>query len=718
MSTKLMIHSSEVSVCVGEHKYRKRWEAFKSVFERINYGTDFKKAIERLSKLGHKVVSKDERIQQVVVENHLSSNVQDFLERPVQTSEELKQSIEDFEEKLSTQEKEFKERKTQIKEQLSVQTQHHTQALQTLETLKQLQTKVKEDIIVIETSQETQESKERMNLLTHQSQQLQNQLESAATIVTQFKNEMQKELDTLSQHEQQWSKFKDTKKDIISMKQTSFGKQKEDSLIASKALGLISDNNTKYYQKVLGTTPSGLVWGIGGRIDGFRDGELIEIKNRKSHIYNPLPQYDIIQLQCYMQILDLQKATLIQSLATENNTYQTHETVVLRDDVYWKNVLLPELTVFVCAMSKFVSDPLLQDKFLQTQDNRKSFALNSMLTQVRKEMDGKTSDLDSKPKPKSKSKARKSESEPPSDSKSLPLTKKKKTPEKQTSTQVNLSIMDDFMDAVAAKSTPSQSNPSTPLPDVSSSVPQMSPVCFFTPPGEQLPVTDCSVPLEKLLPSDWALKLSHQLTQPYFKKLESFVDQDYKTFIVYPPRDKVFTAFHKCPWDQVRVVILAQDPYINPGEATGMAFSVPKGTKFPKSMKNIFEELQNDVQIPPPLTGDLTPWASQGVLLLNTVLTVRAGKSDSHAGKGWEVLTDSIIRTLSEEKPYLVFLLWGAKAQSKRGLIDQKKHTLLETSHPSPLSYTKGFKGCRHFSQTNQLLQSHGLPTINWNLNI
>ena len=747
--TTLLFHSSEIAAAVGKHKYKKKYEAFQGIFERINHGSNFRKATERLAKLGVKFVNKDERIQKVVTDCKMEEDVQQFLTQPVQTSEELKQRIESFEDQCGSQENVFKEQKNQLKDELAQQTQQHTQATENLNQLKQIQEKLQQDLIAWgESDDEVQAVQKRQELV-----QLQTELQTQQGQTEQWQTAVFTQIDKLSRHEQQWSNFKTTKKDLIGLKQTSFGKQKEESLIASQVLGLVSDNNTHFYQKLLGTKP--FTWGVCGRIDGFRDGELIEIKNRKSHIYNPLPQYDIIQLQCYMQLLDVPQATLIQSLATENNTYQTHETVVLRDDAYWNNFLRPELTLVAYAMSKFLNDTLLQDKFLQTPDNKKSYVLTSLLHQVRKELDPSSS-----PKRKKAS----------TDAKETPAKKQKQTSSVPASTSVV--TMDDFMDGLMAGTSPSVPSPpppqekdtatpqekdtatpqekdtappqtdtappqekdtappqkdtappqkdtatpqkdtATPQKDTATPPPPMR-VCFFDTLGDPpAPVADCSIPLVQYLPSDWALQVGDQLQKPYFQKLETFINQDYKTFIVYPPRDQIFTAFHKCPWEKVRVVILAQDPYINPGEAMGMAFSVPKGTKFPKSLKNIFEELQSDVKISPPLTGDLTPWANQGVLLINTVMTVRAGKSDSHTGQGWEPFTDFVIRQLSTEKPHLVFLLWGAKAQSKRGLIDAKKHTLLETSHPSPLSYSRGFKGCRHFTKTNEALGLHGSDKI------
>ena len=211
-----------------------------------------------------------------------------------------------------------------------------------------------------------------------------------------------------------------------------------------------------------------------------------------------------------------------------------------------------------------------------------------------------------------------------------------------------------------------------------------------------------------------------KVLQPYFqteqwKKLADFVRQEYLTRKVYPHPKNVFNAFNSTPFDQVQAVIIGQDPYHNPGQAHGLCFSVPKGVVPPPSLKNIYQEIENDLGIKKDYTnGDLSSWAKQGVFLLNAVLTVRQNQAGSHANKGWEDFTDEVIKILSREKNNLVFLLWGNYAKRKKELIDPTKHLILEAAHPSPLSAHYGFFGCRHFSMTNDYLQQHQKRPIKW----
>lgn len=198
--------------------------------------------------------------------------------------------------------------------------------------------------------------------------------------------------------------------------------------------------------------------------------------------------------------------------------------------------------------------------------------------------------------------------------------------------------------------------------------------------------------------------------------LERVIRERAQGKVIYPQQEKIFHALHLTPFDKVRVIILGQDPYHGPGQAEGLSFSVPKGIPLPPSLRNIFKELRDDLGIPLPTHGHLSSWAEQGVLLLNTVLTVEAGKPASHANYGWEALTDHIIKRLSDEKDYLIFLLWGNYAQRKASLIDAQKHTILQAPHPLPFSAYQGFFGCHHFSQVNELLIKKGNTPIDWKL--
>ncbi len=216
----------------------------------------------------------------------------------------------------------------------------------------------------------------------------------------------------------------------------------------------------------------------------------------------------------------------------------------------------------------------------------------------------------------------------------------------------------------------------------------------------------------------WKEALQEEFGKPYFAELKAFlVEEKKKGLTIYPPGKEIFNAFNYTPFKDVKVVIIGQDPYHGVGQAHGLSFSVKKGVNPPPSLKNIFKEIQNDLGIAPPNHGELTAWAKQGVLLLNATLTVRAKQPGSHQKKGWENFTDSVIKTLSDKKEKLVFLLWGRFAQDKAQLIDTQKHTVLTAAHPSPYSANNGFFGCKHFSKTNAVLTQHGLTPIDWSLN-
>lgn len=212
----------------------------------------------------------------------------------------------------------------------------------------------------------------------------------------------------------------------------------------------------------------------------------------------------------------------------------------------------------------------------------------------------------------------------------------------------------------------------------------------------------------------WKFRLSDEFEKPYFQSLIEFVRDEYKTATVYPPGKEVFRAFDACDFDDLRVVISGQDPYHGPGQANGLCFSVREDIRMPPSLVNIFKEIQNDIGAKFPASGDLGRWASQGVLLLNATLTVRASSPGSHQNKGWESFTDAVIRLISDSKDNVVFLLWGAYAQKKGEIIDRSKHLVLMSPHPSPYSADRGFFGCKHFSKTNEYLRSKGLREIVW----
>lgn len=219
-----------------------------------------------------------------------------------------------------------------------------------------------------------------------------------------------------------------------------------------------------------------------------------------------------------------------------------------------------------------------------------------------------------------------------------------------------------------------------------------------------------------MIHNEWWPWLQEEWNQPYFEKLASFVHEAYAQRTVYPPKQLVFSAFENCDLKDIKVVILGQDPYHEPGQAHGMCFSVNPGVPIPPSLQNIYKELHDDLGCYIPDNGYLMPWAKQGVFLLNTVMTVERGRANSHAGKGWEIFTDHAISKINELDRPVVFLLWGRNARNKAAMIDHQKHLVLEAAHPSPLSAYHGFFGCRHFSKTNHFLEEHGEEAINWQI--
>ena len=214
----------------------------------------------------------------------------------------------------------------------------------------------------------------------------------------------------------------------------------------------------------------------------------------------------------------------------------------------------------------------------------------------------------------------------------------------------------------------------------------------------------------------WKIILKDEFEKQYFKELKEFLVDEKSKHTVYPPGGLIFNAFRLTPFDQVRVVLLGQDPYHGQGQAHGLCFSVPPGIVSPPSLGNIFKEIERDLGIPVPPQGNLEKWALQGVLLLNATLTVRANQPGSHQRKGWETFTNAVIGKLSDRRVGLIFLLWGKFAQEKETLIDTNRHYILKAAHPSPYSAYNGFFGCRHFSKTNEILKKHGLEEIDWRL--
>jgi len=223
-----------------------------------------------------------------------------------------------------------------------------------------------------------------------------------------------------------------------------------------------------------------------------------------------------------------------------------------------------------------------------------------------------------------------------------------------------------------------------------------------------------AVSVSPVIDESWKAALGDEFTKPYFASLKQFLVEERAKHTVYPPGKLIFSAFNHTHFDNVEVVILGQDPYHGAGQANGLCFSVSDGVKMPPSLVNIFKEIQSDLGLPFPITGNLERWADQGVLLLNAILTVRANEPGSHQGKGWETFTDCVIQHISKEKEGVVFLLWGRYAQAKEKMIDAGKHHILKAPHPSPFSVHTGFYGCKHFSKANELLRAQGKKEIDW----
>lgn len=220
--------------------------------------------------------------------------------------------------------------------------------------------------------------------------------------------------------------------------------------------------------------------------------------------------------------------------------------------------------------------------------------------------------------------------------------------------------------------------------------------------------------MEVKIEQSWKQRLQTEFDKPYFEQLTQFVRTEYQTRTIYPPARLIFNAFNLCPFDKVKVVIIGQDPYHGVGQAHGLCFSVQDGVQFPPSLRNIFKEIHDDIGTPVPLSGNLTRWAEQGVLLLNATLTVRADEAGSHQRRGWETFTDAVINAVASEKQNVVYILWGSYAQQKAAMVNRNQNLVLESVHPSPLSASRGFFGNHHFSRANQYLIEHGKGPIAW----
>ncbi len=219
-----------------------------------------------------------------------------------------------------------------------------------------------------------------------------------------------------------------------------------------------------------------------------------------------------------------------------------------------------------------------------------------------------------------------------------------------------------------------------------------------------------------MIDNEWLPYLKAEFSKPYYKSLYEFIKKEYSERVIYPPSDEIFSALMHTPIDKIKVVLLGQDPYHEPGQAHGMSFSVKPGVKTPPSLQNMYKELKDELGLYIPNNGYLMKWAHQGVLLLNTVLTVRRGEANSHKGRGWEQFTDAVISAVNTQDRPVVYFLWGSNARSKKNLITNSKHLVLEAPHPSPLSAYNGFFGCGHFKRANEFLESKGIEPIDWQI--
>ena len=739
-----LLYASELSSAIGANKYKKKWETLFNVFKRLNKGEFYQKALERLEKKGYNFIDDDTLVKNVTVDHNMEGDVDTLLSQKPLTSQHLEQAISTFESNIMKNEETILQRKEKLQQEVKRSVRDIEKLDQEFQTIEHTLQEQKQCMYDVTHALNTETDPNKLQTLQTQQDDLLKSLsllqeKSSTTLET--KEELSGEVSRISQeleaHATIWNNFKTAKKKIISKAQTEYGNRKEDDIVESKAVGVIVDNNTKFYKMEVGIEP--VVWGVGGRIDGFRNGILIEIKNRKSKLFDPVPIYDLIQLQTYMQILNVPRATIIQCLTDEFEVYQTLEKHFERSDKLWEYITKP-LQVFVHVLHKFAHDTALQDKFFLSPDHKKSYVINPLFTYYKKKVVNLSLPSDAGlikllgPQLLSSEikmpKTRKRKLETPTSSRTLiDMMNTQDEDNKESATPPVEELTTAPMSVEEEKDTSTSSTTTTTLVEETQSKKQktdlptkpvfVDKICFFDDPNEsKRQPMDFTRPLRSYLPEEWATLLSDQTSDPYFSTLETFVDQEYKTTTIYPPREQVFRALELCSVDHVKVVIIGCDPYINPQQAHGLAFSVVGKVPHPPSLRNIFQEIQRDLGLSYPKSGNLESWASQGVLLLNPVLTVRAGHSSSHSNKaGWERFTAKIIELVSQRNPNLVFMLWGRPAQNIRQYVkNQEQHLFLETSHPSPLAAFRGFKGCGHFSETNKYLESQGKTPINWQI--
>ena len=371
-----LIYASELAACIGENKYKKKWESFFSIFQRIDDGQHYQTALSRLKKSGYHVATETEKIKNIIISTGVQPAVNLLINASTNNSVQLQENISQFENQLTKTEQEFKNKKIKIKNELS-----QERALQ--EETSQICHNLKNDFLL---------SSPKMP--AHESELLKQEIQTYELKNHHLDQQVNQKLQSLQQHEEEWDQFKTMKSRIIGQKQTSFGQTKENEMIESRVVGVVVENNAQFYKKIYGSVLvnhhsqiNHVSWGIGGRIDGFRDGMLIEIKNRKNYIFDPLPIYDYIQIQAYMQLLEVNSATVIQCLTTNENQIEKKEINVQRDDFFWEQRVMKEIKIFIRALVKFVGDWELQNKFFQALDTKKSFVINALFKQTKKEME-------------------------------------------------------------------------------------------------------------------------------------------------------------------------------------------------------------------------------------------------------------------------------------------------------------------------------------------
>lgn len=624
----LILYASEIAAAIGLNKYKTKTETLLKVWKRQT--KQYKHACEYMLAHHNLDVTADDSSIEIITEQDLTSNVQQLNQSQTETSADLYAAVEKFNEEVADKLNVLRSQKR---------------------NLRQCITDIDNQLTTISPDADTETLTTLKKQKTDHMTQL-NTYETKAYILTK------------------------TASEITSQKMYHYGHQQEQKIVTAPASN-ISDSNDKFYKKQIDGD-----FFVGGRIDGFRDGKLIEIKNRKTKIYEKLPDYDIIQVQCYMFLLDLNECYVEQYLTDDDGETYKHETCVKRDRKLWTDFVVPNMCLFVETLREFMNNMDIVHKYFTTPENKRARGITGLFTKTRKRLH-------------------------------------------VASTVPNLhyccsEVIKNNNNMQQQSLTTSQQPP--PQLSVSEYIKQFR---FFEDDSNNsnsideswYQVPNFSVDLIDLIPQSWQF-LRKFLTS----RLSNYVDNEYRKSLVFPSRNQIFNALELCgDVSNVKVVILGADPYIRLSQAHGLAFSIQRtcpASNFPPSLKNIFNEIKRDLGLDNFTAGHgcLESWARQGVLLLNPILTVREGQSNSHFKSGWKEFTAEIIKHINETLTNVVFLLWGRSAQAYAENIDQTKHLILQTSHPSPLSVNRGFLGCGHFSKCNAYLTEHTKTPIDWTI--